>query len=50
MTQRYNTGEALTATEARSDTETLFGSTMALIAATTQWVPISGATFRAGGP
>jgi FtsH-binding integral membrane protein len=35
MTQRYNTGEALTATEARSDTGTLFASTMALIAVAT---------------
>ena len=35
MTQRYNTGEALTATEARSDTGTLLGSTMALIAVAT---------------
>jgi uncharacterized protein len=34
MTQRYNPGEAFTATEARSDTGTLFGSTM-LIAVTT---------------
>jgi hypothetical protein len=35
MTQMYNAGEAFTATEARSDTGTLFGSTMALIAVTT---------------
>jgi FtsH-binding integral membrane protein len=36
MTQSYNASEAFTATEApRSDTGTLFGSTMALIAVTT---------------
>jgi FtsH-binding integral membrane protein len=35
MTQSYNTGEAFTATGARSDTGTLFGSTMALVAVTT---------------
>jgi FtsH-binding integral membrane protein len=34
MTQSYNAGEAFTATRARSDTGTLFGSTMALIAVT----------------
>ena len=35
MTQSYSAGEAFTATGARSDTGTLFGSTMALIAVTT---------------
>jgi hypothetical protein len=35
MTQSYNAGEAFTATGERSDTRTLFGSTMALIAVTT---------------
>jgi uncharacterized protein len=35
MTQSYSGGEAFTATGARSDTGTLFGSTMALIAVTT---------------
>ena len=35
MTPSYHTGEAFTATRARSDTGTLFGSTMALIAVTT---------------
>jgi FtsH-binding integral membrane protein len=34
MTQSYKAGEAFTATRARSDTGTLFGSTMALIAVT----------------
>jgi len=35
MTQSYNAGEAFTATGARSDAGTLFGSTMTLIAVTT---------------
>ena len=35
MTPSYHAGEAFTATRARSDTGTLFGSTMALIAVTT---------------
>ena len=35
MTQSYSAGEAFTATRARSDTGTLFGATMALIAVTT---------------
>ena len=38
MTQSYSAGETFTATGARSETETLFGSTMALIAVTT--VPV----------
>jgi uncharacterized protein len=35
MTQSYNVGQTITATGARSNTGTLFGSTMTLIAATT---------------
>jgi hypothetical protein len=35
MTPSYNAGQTITATGARSNTGTLFGSTMALIAVTT---------------
>jgi hypothetical protein len=52
MTQSYSAGEAFTATGERSDTGTLFGSTMALIAVTTGLFTLGaylGATYRAGG-